>query len=277
MLAEAFGVPTDVLPTGQDSVSRFGTLLAAERQIPIVFASRDQQATIFAHGRPRTNTAYVNLGTGAFIQCLIPKPIGPRKLLINRVLTGTETEDPLYTLEGTVHGAAGAIAWMEQHLGYPITTELLQDALTLNPTQEKQAYFVNSVMGMGSPYWRSEPESRFSEGLTGQEKLLAWLESIVFMLVENLNRMAPFVAASRISLSGGFSNLSGLVQRLADLSGLPCRVSADHEATLRGAAYLAAGMPDQWKTEADDEFLPVPNPGLTGRCQQWREAMGEIV
>jgi glycerol kinase len=276
VLAEAFGVPTDVLPTGQDSVSRFGTLLAVERQIPIVFASRDQQATIFARERPQSNTAYVNLGTGAFIQCLIPKPIGPRELLINRVLTGAETEDPLYTLEGTVHGAAGANAWMEQHLGYPITAELLQDALTLNLPQEKQAYFVNSVMGMGSPYWRSEPEARFSEGLTDQEKLLTWLESIVFMLVENLNRMAPFVAVSRISLSGGFSILSGLVQRLADLSGLPCRVSADHEATLRGAAYLAASMPDQWKTEPDDEFLPIPNPGLTGRCQQWREAMGRL-
>jgi glycerol kinase len=276
VLAEAFEVPTNVLPTGRDSCSRFGTLLTTERQIPVVFASRDQQATIFAQGRPQLNTAYVNLGTGAFIQCLIPKPIGPRELLINRVLAGTETSAPLYTLEGTVHGAAGAIGWMEQHLGFSIVAELLQDALTLNPPDEKQVYFINGVMGMGSPYWPSEPETRFSDGLTDQEKLLAWLESIVFMLVENLNRMTPFVAVDRLLLSGGFSNLSGLVQRLADLSGLPCRVCADHEATLRGAAYLAAGMPDQWKTEVDVEHLPVPNPGLTGRFEQWREAMGRL-
>ena len=97
------------------------------------------------------------------------------------------------------------------------------------------------------------------------------------MLVENLSRMAPYAAIDRLSLGGGFSNLAELVQRLADLSGLPCRVSTDHEVTLRGAAYLAAGKPDQWKTEAGVEYRPTSNPSLTVRFQQWREAMGGIV
>ena len=274
VLTEAFGVPTDVLPIGQNACSQFGTLDTSGRKIPVVFASRDQQAAIFSEGRPQTNTAYVNLGTGAFIQCLIPKPIGPQELLINRVLAGTETSASLYTLEGTVHGAAGALPWIERRLGIAVVPELLQDALSHVPPEEKCIYFVNGVMGMGSPYWRSELFGQFSDGLTAQEKLLAWLESIVFMLVENLNRMSPWVAVDRFSLSGGFSNLSGLAQRMSDLSGLPCYVSANHEATLRGTAYLAAGQPDQWRTEGPGEYLPVPNQELKHRYQQWREAMG---
>ncbi len=276
VLAEAFEVPTDILPTGQDTFSRFGTLLTTERQMPVVYASRDQQAAIFAEGRPQANTAYVNIGTGAFIQCLVPQPVGPTELLINRVLAGTEGSAPLYTLEGTVHGAAGAMPWIAQHLGFAIVPELLEDALSHDPPNEKSVYFINGVMGMGSPYWRSEPVGEFSDGLTDEEKLLAWLESIVFMLVENFSRMLPHAAVDRLSLGGGFSNLSGLVQRLADLSGLPCRVNADHEATLRGAAFLAAGQPDRWQTEQGGEYVPAPNPGLTHRYQQWREAMGRL-
>ena len=273
VLAGAFGVPTDILPTGLSTCSRFGTLDVAERRIPVIFASRDQQAALFSDGPPQATTAYVNLGTGAFLQCLIPEPAGPRELLINRVLSGPEISDPLYTLEGTVHGAAGALTWMQRHLGFAITRELLRDALSYVPPEEKNIYFINGVMGMGSPYWRSEAINQFSDGLTTQEKLLAWLESILFMLVDNLRLMLPWASVDRLSLSGGFSALSGLVQRLADLSGLPCYSSTYHEATLRGAAYLAAGQPDQWQTQQPCAYLPASNRGLAYRYQQWREAM----
>ena len=274
LLAETFGVPVYVLPTGQDSCTQFGTLDVAGKRIPVVFASRDQQAALFFDGWPMENTAYINLGTGAFIQCRIRKPGGPKNLLINHVLAGNERSNPLYTLEGTVHGAAGAIPWMEHHLGFEIESENLQEALSLIPREEKRLYFINGVMGMGSPFWRSEPVAQFRDCLTDQEKLLAWMESVIFMLVENFTLMKPFTAVERLSLSGGFSNLSGLAQRLADLIGLPCYVSSDHEATLRGAAFLAAGQPEDWQTEAPEEYLPTINRGLSSRYQQWREAMG---
>jgi len=274
VLSEAFGVPASVLPTGRDACTRYGTLDIAAKRIPVVFASRDQQAAIFFDGWPAENTAYINLGTGAFIQCLIREPGGPKNLLINRVLAGSENSNPLYTLEGTVHGAAGAIPWLEHHLGFEIEAENLREALSLVPEEEKRLYFINGVMGMGSPYWRSKPVAKFSDHLTDQEKLLAWMESVIFMLVENFTLMKPFTAADRLSLSGGFSNLSGLAQRLADLIGLPCYVSSDHEATLRGAAYMAAGQPEEWQTEAPNEYLPTINLGLSNRYQQWREAMG---
>lgn len=275
-LAGEFGVPMNILPQGLGTCASFGTLNVANRQVPLVFCNRDQQAALFADGRPRENTAYVNLGTGAFIQCLLPKPCGPPELLINRVLSGPHAEEPMYSLEGTVHGAAGALPWLERHLGFPIVPELLNDALAFIPPAEKPVYFVNGVMGMGSPYWRSETLGWFSSGLTAQEKLLAWLESVCFMLVENLSILRHNSNVDRLSLSGGFSNLSGLVQRLADLSGLPCERRVDHEATLRGAAFLAAGQPTDWHPGAAMAFQPTTHPGLERRYEQWRNAMSQL-
>lgn len=276
VLTREFGVPAETLPTGLECQSWLGTLEAGGRQVPVTFASRDQQAALFAEGRPKTNTAYVNLGTGAFVQCLVSEPAGPSELLINRLPSSLAEPQPTYSLEGTVHGVAGAVPWMERHLGFSLIPKLLVDALTHTPPADKRITFVNGVLGMGSPYWRSEAIGQFSDGLTAEEKLLAWLESVVFMLVENLSLMSSRASLERLSISGGFSNLSGLVQRLADLSKMPCYVSIDREATLRGAAYLAASQPDQWQTEKPRAFLPTSNRGLVHRYQQWREAMGRI-
>ncbi len=275
-LAREFGVPTSVLPTGLGTCSPLGTLEIAGRRILVVLANRDQQAALFADGRPQETAAYVNLGTGAFIQCLLPEPRGPRELLVNRVLSGEQVSKPLYSLEGTVHGAAGALPWLDRHLGFAIVPQLLEDALEYNPPGDKTVYFINGVIGMGSPYWRSQSLGQFSDGLTTQEKLLAWLESIAFMLVENLRIIERSVQVNQLWLSGGFSNLSGLIQRLADLSGLTCYCREDHEATLRGAAFLAAGQPHSWRTAKPRTFWPAPNPGLEQRFEQWRTAMDRL-
>jgi hypothetical protein len=54
-------------------------------------------------------------------------------------------------LEGTVHGAAGAVPWLERHLGFAIVPQLLEDALSFVPHADKDIHFINGVMGMGSP------------------------------------------------------------------------------------------------------------------------------
>ena len=275
-LGRLFGIPAEILPRGVDNVFDFGHVQLAGGDVPLVMVNRDQQAALFAGGRPRTQTAYMNLGTGAFTQCLVTEPRGPAELLLNRVLSGDAREPPLYSLEGTVHGAAGAMPWMERELGRTITPEQLHDALALEPDRGKPVYFVNGVMGLGSPYWQPTCASRFSLRLDDGEKLLAWLESVVFMLVVNLRIMSSCVSVERVCVSGGWSRLPGLVQRLADLSGLECCCDADHEASLRGAAFLAAGQPPHWHTDPPDRFLPRENAGLDARFHDWQHAMANI-
>jgi glycerol kinase len=276
-LLQRFEVPSDVLPQGVANLHEYGPIDLGGRRVPLVAMNRDQQAAIFAGGRPRPNTAYVNLGTGAFIQCLVPEPTGPPELLVNRVLSGDECRPSHYSLEGTVHGAAGAVAWLEQQLGCQITPRHLRDALESEPAHGKTVYFVNGVMGMGSPYWRATCNSRFSDGLSNGEKLLAWLESLVFMLIDNLRRMTSHVSIEQMRVSGGLSNLRGLVQRLADLSGIECYCERDHEATLRGAAFLAAGQPDRWWTEDPNQYQPRDNAALAERYVRWQHAMHEAL
>lgn len=274
-LCREFQVPARFLPTCQPTNSLFGALSLGGHHVPVVFANRDQQAALFADGPPELGTAYVNLGTGAFVQALIPKPVGPEVLLVNRVVAG-DGNLPLYSLEGTVHGAAGALPWLEHHLGFAIVPELLVDALESAPSEGKEMYFYNGVMGLGSPFWRSETRGMFSEGLTAKEKLLAWMESVVFMLAENLLLIQRQVPLERLSLSGGFSNLSGLAQRLADLTGLTCYRRTDAEATLRGAAFVAAGQPQSWCRAATETFVPAFDEPLRQRYRHWRAALDRL-
>jgi len=69
--------------------------------------------------------------------------------------------------------------------------------------------------------------SRFlGRGDTGQQAA-AVIESIVFLLLENLARMQKAEPdLRRLRVSGGLAQLDGLCQRLADLSGLPLETPA---------------------------------------------------
>ena len=82
--------------------------------------------------------------------------------------------------------------------------------------------FLNGVSGLGSPFWRPDFASRFVGDGDGREKVVAVAESIVFLLMLNLEEFpTPSDRLREILMSGGLSPLDGLCQRLADLSGLP--------------------------------------------------------
>src|SRR5207247_9992278 len=67
-LCALFGVPREVLPACVPTRHEFGTLDAGGRKVPLGILTGDQSAALFAWGRPRADTAYVHVGTGAFVQ-----------------------------------------------------------------------------------------------------------------------------------------------------------------------------------------------------------------
>ncbi|MBI5783327.1 MAG: glycerol kinase, partial [Gammaproteobacteria bacterium] len=67
-LLELFGIPSQMLPHCVPTRHAFGTLRVNDRQIPLTIATGDQSAALCALGVPQPATAYINLGTGAFIQ-----------------------------------------------------------------------------------------------------------------------------------------------------------------------------------------------------------------
>lgn len=274
-LLELFGLPLQPLPQCVPSRREFGTLCVGNKKIPVTVVTGDQSAAVFAFGHPRPDTAYVNIGTGAFVQFLSDEYPGctPR-FLTSAVLH--DGEDMFYALEGTVNGAASALRWLEREYALSRLEAKLAQWLTHTASPP---LFLNGVSGLGSPYWVADFPCRFIGAGDASAKAVAVIESIVFLLQTNLDGMRPFTAATvRIQISGGLARLDGLCQRLADISALPVYRPAQCEASARGTAFLLAGRPAAWpETNSGQCFSPADNPGLSERYRAWREAMRGVL
>lgn len=275
-LLDLFGLPGEPLPRCAPTCYEFGHLDLQGRQVPFTVMTGDQSAALYAFGAPHHGTAYVNIGTGAFVQRVCGGNIdyAPRLLTSVVLQCGGMTE---YVLEGTVNGAGSALVDLEHKLGidaYEAERDLPQ---WLNSAD--LPLFLNGVAGLGSPYWLPRFESQFIGTGTAAGKLAAVAESIVFLLQVNLEEMETlFVAPQRIVASGGLARLDGICQSLANLNGVPVYRPAECEATARGTAFLLAGRPEHWpETSPGTLFPPQANEPLRQRYQRWRAAMEQKI
>jgi glycerol kinase len=181
-----------------------------------------------------------------------------------------------YAGEATVNGAAAAISFIQQQTGLAITPQDIDSALALHPTTD--CYFLNAVGGLSAPYWRTDLQSLFSENLTAEEKILVWIESVIFQIVINVQLMNQLGSTKKIIISGGFSKADALCQKIADLTFSLVHRSDNADATLQGAACMAAGLPQRWKPVLqEDVFSPQQNPELLQRFTKWQSAMQQWI
>ena len=297
-LLDLFGLSRAILPQCRYHNSHFGNLLLGEHSIPFTTSARDQGASLFARGQPDKSACYINIGTGAFIQRVSENLSAPEGLLISPLwlpegqprnnpgielasspcylpeLLGELQSQPLYAWEATVNGAAAATTFIAQQTGLSVTPEEINRALAGEPSQE--CYFLNAIGGLSAPYWRTDLQSRFSESLTAQEKIIAWIESVVFQIMVNLQLMAKAGRTQKIYLSGGLSNADAVCQKIADLAQARVIRNQNADATLQGIAYMATGLNAPWSSQAaDSQFQPAVNPPLAARFERWQLAMGD--
>ncbi|WP_062065399.1 FGGY family carbohydrate kinase [Cellvibrio sp. OA-2007] len=272
-LLDIFKIPLAVLPRCTAHNSRFGNLNLGNHTIPFTASARDQGASLFARGLPERDSCYINIGTGAFIQRVSENLQAPEGLLVSPLwLPENPTDKKYYAWEATVNGAAAAISFIQQQTGLDITPQAIKNALALNPN--KDCYFLNAVGGLSAPYWRTDLQSQFSDGLSPQEKVLAWIESVIFQIVINVQLMDQLGAAQKLIISGGFSRADSVCQKIADLTHAKVHRSDNADATVQGAACMAAGLPQNWKpVMQEDVFTPQANPELAQRFGRWQIAM----
>jgi glycerol kinase len=272
-LLDLFGVPPEPLPHCQPICHHYGQLSAAE--IPLMAVNGDQNAAVYGLGNPLPNTGIVNLGTGAFILL----PTGVERVRHPALLSGLNNSDALsgeYTLEGTVNGAGSAVSWAMETWQMP---DMLAQLPAWLDRPEAPPLFMNTIGGLGSPWWQSGPEPTIvGEGQPWQWAV-ALIESILFLLQANLDTMmAAGLSAQRLRVGGGLARLDGMCQRMADLTGCVVYRPEETEATARGVAWLAAGRPDHWsEIQQGKTFLPQPNPVLRDRYQQFLVALKAII
>jgi glycerol kinase len=155
-LLEAFAIPAGVLPRCVGTIHEFGTLaLGGGQTAPLRAVSGDQSAAVFAFGPPEPTTGYVNVGTGAFLQRVLPDGSvpTPHGLLKSVLFARTnDTTGALYCHEGTVNGGFAALDWLGRRLGLDVRSALAALASTL-ADGNLPVLFLNGVGGLGAPYW----------------------------------------------------------------------------------------------------------------------------
>lgn len=280
-LLQLFDIPITILPELVKTASNYGVISVGDKKLPLKLINGDQSAAVFAHGQPDKGTAYVNVGTGAFVVVPWFSDRYPEQLLKSVVYKNDET---LYVVEGTVNGAGSALNWVQDQLHLPDIESLDHWAKVCTEVP----IFINAVGGLGAPYWRADLTSEFvspeeDRTWSDQQKMVAVLESIVFLLQSNLALMqAHGFVLERLVVSGGLSNLGSFCQKLADLCCIPVWRPSEVEASARGAAFLLAKHDQldelggiQWKSVPGKTFEPGSSGAgaLKQRFGSWREAL----
>lgn len=279
-LVQLFELPATGLPLSVANQFDFGHLRMDKQSIPLRLITGDQAAALYATGRPQTDNAYITVGTGAFVL----NPCGQQPVMDKQLLSSIVMLDktgPHYVLEGTVNGAGSALDHYAREFNQPDYISQLPMWLTQSANPP---LFLNGFSGLGTPFMQANFTSRFIGDSDEINRLVAVIESIVFLLHCNLERMKLLnPTLQRVIIGGGLAQFDGFCQRLADL-GLPVIRPAHTETTSRGLAYLLLQDLELRPNETVDQeyravlqtghtFTPQENPALTQRFQHWRQAM----
>jgi glycerol kinase len=190
-----------------------------------------------------------------------------------------------YALEGAIFIAGAAIQWLRDGLGL-IKDAKESEALARSADPARRVYMVPAFTGLGAPYWDADARGALF-GLTrdvGRAEIVrAALDAACFQTRDLLDAMrADGADPKSLRVDGGMVANDWLMQRLADILGMPVERPRYIESTVQGAAALAglaAGLytsldavAAQWAL--DRAFEPTLSADERGSlCAGWRDAV----
>jgi len=245
-LLAAFGVPRASLASLQPSCGDFGTVdhpAIAARGLRITADAVDAHAALFAQGAWDGTTAKATYGTGAFIEvntgALPATPDGRLLVLIAWELEGRRE----HLLEGGVFAVGSAVDWAVR-MGW-LPSAAASGELAAAAADSGGITFVPCLTGLAAPHW--DPAARAAVGGlgldSGREQLArALLDGIAFQCAEVVQALDARLGGTLrlLRADGGPTRNRYLMQRQADLLGLPVGVTDEPDMTALGAAMLAA-------------------------------------
>ncbi|VAX11322.1 Glycerol kinase [hydrothermal vent metagenome] len=263
-LLKLFAVPDCCLPKIKPVKDNWGTLQGSG--IPLQVVCGDQNAALYSRGPIHDGVATINIGTGAFI--LMPQQaFHHHSTALLQGIAVSDATNCQYLVEGTVNGAGAALSWAQHK--WPVDNLFAKLDKWLS-TIHSPPLFINTVGGIGSPWWQTGLAPRFigPQDIPVENRYAAIIESIAFLLQHNIERLQQLQKLESIQVSGGLSRLNGLCQKLADLSGLDIVRFKEIEATARGAAWLALDQPQDWAAvQPERKFHPGKQVNLKQRYE----------
>ncbi|HIO55222.1 MAG TPA: hypothetical protein EYN26_08790 [Chromatiales bacterium] len=267
-LLRTFEIDARCLPDLAPTQASYGQIQGTDIELSLLCG--DQSAAFYGFGDSSQTTATVNVGTGAFILMRTDHAVVVDQLLSTVVFSADS--GPEYAIEGTVNGAGSALAWLQCEFGIEIMDEQSWPDVVNPPV------FINTVGGVGSPWWCEGKAPLLLDGewhrYSSLQQVAAVMESMVFMIAANLDAMRETGRrVESVQIGGGVANDNGFCQRLSDVSGLPVRRFGDEELTANGLAWCLAGRPQDWIRSSCDVFDPTPNATVTQRYRRFCQSM----
>ena len=274
-LLNAFAIDGALLPAIQPNRYAWCDLRLGGTSVPLTVVTGDQSAVPFAFSDNPVDQLFLNLGTGAFLQRPMAEYLVCEGLLRSVLLQ--DGHQSMFALEGTINGAGAALSWFADSRQID-EDELFAQLPKWLANKANPPLFVNAIGGLAAPFWVSDAESVFiGNGDTG-EQAVAVIESIAFLVEANLQAMESCMpGVKNIIASGGLAELDGLLQRIADVSGVPVRRSTNLQATAYGGARLA--NPALPVLSVDDEFVPAADNAIAinDRYREWRKHLQQMI
>ena len=229
-----FGLDSRLLPDCMPMCSHYGNL--ADTHIPVTAVCGDQNAAMFGIGALEQGVALVNIGSGAFVLRELDQFSNSTSQLTG--IAYADMNKVSYMREATINGAGNALVWAEQQWH-------VDDLLSRLPDWIEQVddppVFINSVGGLGTPWMLggTKPSLIGSGDYSEAGKIVAVIESIVFMIQVNIELMTAEAPLKKLCVSGGLSKLDGLCQKLSNLSGFEIERSDITEECVRFRSHNA--------------------------------------
>jgi len=288
-LLSLLGVPRAALPRVASNSEVYGHTEGVgflPDGIPVAGMIGDQQGALFGQACFTPGMAKCTYGTGAFILLntgTTPTPSSHGMLTTVGWQLGDET---VYALEGSAFIAGAAVQFLRDNLGL-ISTAAEIEALAASVDDSNGVTFVPALAGLGAPHWR--PHARgIITGLTGGTTRAhiarATLDGIALQIDEILTAMANDLGAplAELRVDGGASANDLLMQRQADLLGVPAVRPVVRETTALGSALLAGMATGVWSGlddvrdawSEDRRFEPAGDDDeLTATRARWKAAV----
>jgi glycerol kinase len=264
-LCKIFGIPLRGLAQIMPSL---GAAIKLDNGLTVQACLADQSAAFFAGVGADDRAALVNLGTGGFVmRSLLQEQDAPDGYLRTLLYQDRELRAHVAS-EGTLNSIAAALA------DYPVEECGSADLAT------REIFCLAEPSGLGAPYFRKDFGVCFSQSvalLTQRQIACLLLEAIIFRvarILEELHRARPL---ERVYLSGGLSELECLQQGIAQCVPVAVYRMRQRDASLRGAALLAAGMHSARDAETEQVIAARRSSRLQKKYVQWKVWLDELL
>jgi glycerol kinase len=288
-LLAKFDIPRALLPEVLPCTAEFGTTSVEHfgGWIRIAGVAGDQQAALVGQAGFTPGVAKNTYGTGSFVVLNTgDRVVRSEHGLLSTVAYAFERHRATYALEGSIFVTGAAVQWLRDGLGI-IERSSDVEALAREVDDAGECFFVPAFTGLGAPYW--DPHARgaivgITRGTTRAHIARAALDAMAYQtadVVDAMERDAK-LRLQELRADGGASANSLVMQRQADLLGVPVLRPACLETTALGAAALAGLQCGFWRDvdavaamwRADARFTPAL--GASDREAQlaaWRRAV----